>query len=216
MPKFTIIAGAIGCGKSTWIRNNRKSLPRALTNTDIIAQGIGDHNHKPFFRRAQDFVDELIEEFIKKGGHFGIETTYSGKRKAELVKRLHKAGWHVHAVYLTTSYSSINAGRVRIRVASGGHSASGKTIREVWRRTRENIRRTWKYFDTVEVFDVDGMHKAVPLATKNGDAFAVHVNLEDLSAAHAATIRMGIRHQESVDARKKAAGNKPTDTSRPS
>ena len=75
---MTIVLGANGAGKSTWVRSHRKDLPQPFYDADALAQELGDYNDPTCQITARAMVDAGVAHNIQRGVSFGIETTFAG------------------------------------------------------------------------------------------------------------------------------------------
>lgn len=137
VPRFTLIAGANGCGKST------------LT-----------HWHHDFFRGSPIFDPDAISKALQVGGaglaagrevliqadhhlrerrSFAIETTLSGKNYLQMMLAAKQAGFLVTLVYIGTMDVEINIARVARRVILGGHSVPEHDIRRRYERSLAHL-----------------------------------------------------------------------------
>ena len=153
-PTFTVLMGANGAGKSTWRREHRADLPLHFYDADAIAQGLGGYDEREHQKAARRVVDRFIEKRLERREPFGLETTYSGMKRPDLVRRVHGLGYACRAIFLGTKSSRTNTDRVRVRVAAQtGHGVGPNEVRRRWRAVRDNLVATRNLFETITVID---------------------------------------------------------------
>ena len=146
--------GANGAGKSTWRREQHAELPRHFYDADAIAQGLGGYDEREHQKAARRVVDQFIEERLERREPFGLETTYSGNARPDLVRRVHGLGYACRAIFLGTKSSHTNTDRIRVRVASQtGHDVDPDEVRRRWQAVRDNLAATRDVFETITVID---------------------------------------------------------------
>ena len=166
-PVLTVVIGANGAGKTTWVRAARDGLPKPFYNADSIAEGLGDANDPALQRDARQLVDQRIRNDLEARRTFGFESTYSGRSRPDIVRTAKRLGYATNAVFLGTDNPNINISRVRKRVSEGGHHVDDAEVRRRWTAAWNNLIATWGSFDTVEVLDNSGP-EAVTIARKSG------------------------------------------------
>lgn len=156
MKNVYIIAGPNGSGKTTFAK---KFLPfyahcAHFINADLIAQGLS-----PFFPsiaslKAGRLVLKEIQELSDKSANFAFETTLSGRTYLSFLKRLKDKGYRLHLFFIWIPSASLALGRIKDRVASGGHDVPAADVRRRFRRSIENFFKfyvplldTWMCFD---------------------------------------------------------------------
>ncbi len=153
-PVFTMVMGCDGVGKSTWKRKDYDLLPDRYFDQDSIAGGLGEWSDKRARARTREIVDAEIEECLREGLDFGMESTYSGLPGPEMVRRVARAGYRVEGLYFGTADPRINIERIERRVFVGtGHPVDPERIPVRWKDSLSNLRRTADRFDLLRVFD---------------------------------------------------------------
>ena len=188
-PELTVVIGANGAGKTTWVREKRSALPKPFYNADSIAEGLGDANDATLQREARQLVDQRIRRDLEKRRTFGFESTYSGRSRPDIVRAAKRAGYTTNAIFLGTETTAINISRVRKRVREGGHHVDDSEVRRRWTAAWRNLIATWGEFDTVEILD-NSEERPVTIARKNGPELTVFRRphwARDLPQAAAAT-----------------------------
>lgn len=153
-PVFTIVMGCNGVGKSAWKRANYDLLPSRYFDLDSIAGGIGDWNSEDARRRTATIAEAEIRNAIAERVSYGIESTYSGRPGRERVEQAKRAGYRIEGIYLGTESPDVNVARIERRVMENtGHQVDPKLVRERYRWSLSNLRRTVEQFDQLEVLD---------------------------------------------------------------
>lgn len=157
MPELTILIGANGAGKTIWARGHRDRLPGRFYNPDSVADGIGDWNDRRTQREAGEFVARRIRTHLANRESFGLETTYAGRGRPQLVRRAKAFGYQVQAVFIGTDDPEVNVERVAARVRNRtGHSVAVDDIRRRWTAGQDNLRATFRSIDRTELWDNTG------------------------------------------------------------
>lgn len=130
MPSLYIISGCNGAGKTT---ASYTLLPDLLNcdeyvNSDEIAKGLSPFNPALAAIKASKLMTERIHELLEKRATFGVETTLATRSLARVVTGAQALGYRVTLVYFWLQVPELAIQRVRLRVASGGHSVPEETI----------------------------------------------------------------------------------------
>jgi len=156
-----IVAGPNGSGKSTFIR---RFLPHYadcihFVNADLIAAGLSPFLPDIAAIKAGKIMLEQIEEHIKAGHDFAIETTLSGRSYVRLLKDLKKKGYRIDLFYLWLRKPDLALKRIAERVRAGGHDVPPEVVKRRFVRSVSNFfqlyRRlldSWMLFDNSEDF----------------------------------------------------------------
>ncbi len=156
-PRFAIVIGANGAGKSTWCRGHREELPSNFYDADSIAQGLGSYDDPVLQIKARDLVDAAIERHLEQNESFGFESTYSGASRPRIARRAHELGYATCAIFIGTRDPAINIDRVAARVrARSGHQVPESEIRRRWTASPDNLVKTASVFDRIRVLDNSG------------------------------------------------------------
>ena len=154
-----IIAGPNGSGKTTFAK---KFLPlyahcENFINADLIAQGLSPFSPSIAAMKAGRLVLDQIRDFAGKGLNFAFETTLSGKTYASFFKAIKNKGYRIYLFFLWIPNASLALGRIKDRVASGGHDVPTTDVRRRFRRSVENFFKiyeplldSWMLFDNSE------------------------------------------------------------------
>lgn len=153
-PKFVVVMGCNGAGKSAWKRDNYERLPERYFDQDSIAGGIGDWNDQGARDRTRQYVDAEIENILAGRLDFGFESTFSGRPGPALLQRAQFRGYRTEGYYMGTESPDINARRIRERVLSNtGHFVEPDRLPGRYRHSLSNLRKHLGDFDLLEVVD---------------------------------------------------------------
>ncbi|MFH1672843.1 MAG: zeta toxin family protein, partial [Pseudomonadota bacterium] len=97
-----IIAGPNGSGKTTFVRRFLPYYADCINfvNADLIAAGLSPFSPDVAAIKAGKIMLDQIQEHIKAGHDFAIETTLAGRSYVRLLKDLKKEGYKIHLFYL--------------------------------------------------------------------------------------------------------------------
>ena len=145
MPNLYIIAGCNGAGKTT---ASYTILPDILgcqefVNADNIAYGISPFNVEGVALEAGRIMLHRIDELLKEGADFAIETTLATRSYVALVKRDQDIGYTVKVVYIWLKSPDLALQRVSERVKRGGHNIPPDVV---LRRYYKGIRNLFTLF----------------------------------------------------------------------
>lgn len=141
MPNLYIIAGCNGAGKTT---TSYVMLPELLEckefiNADEIAKGLSPFQPESVAIEAGRIMLQRINEKMKEGEDFAIETTLAPKSYVQLIHRAHEAGYFVTLMYFWLDSPERAIYRVRERVAQGGHYVSDEVVVRRYYAGKKNL-----------------------------------------------------------------------------
>lgn len=140
-----IIAGCNGAGKTT---ASKTILPKSLlvkefVNADEIAKGLSPFNPEGVAIEAGRLMLKRIDELLKAGESFSIETTLATKSYINLVRRAQREGYMVHLLFFWLDSVELAKRRVARRVSLGGHNIPLPVIE---RRYKAGIKNLFELF----------------------------------------------------------------------
>ncbi len=154
--RIIIIAGPNGAGKTTFAR---EYLPReadcpTFVNADLIAEGLSPfHPDVAAIRSGRVMLSE-INRHVRAGRSFAFETTLSGRRYVERIRKWRDQGYRITLFFLALPTPEEAIQRVRLRVSQGGHDVLENVIRRRfasgWRNFRDVYRHEvdeWFWYD---------------------------------------------------------------------
>ena len=157
--RIIIIAGPNGAGKTTFAREyllKEANCPDFI-NVDLIAAGLSPFDPDRAAIRAGRLMLSEIQRRVKKNDSFAFETTLSGHVYARLIPRWRKAGYRVRLIFLSLPNADIAIGRVKMRVAQGGHNVASAVVRRRFESGLRNFQDTYKNLvDKWEWYDNSG------------------------------------------------------------
>ena len=151
MKLYTIIGGVNGCGKS--------SLTGALKaeRSDLGTVLDGDR-------------PSTIDECLEKGISFTQETTLSGTRTERTIRRAKDLGYTIRLYYIGLDTVEESLGRIRNRVAKGGHNILREDVERRFSTRFADVLRVLPYCDEARFFDNDNGFVEVA-EYRNGELF---------------------------------------------
>lgn len=143
--KIYIIAGCNGAGKTT---ASFTILPEYMhceeyINADEIARGLSPFHPESVPIEAGKLMISRINDLLKKGMTFAVETTLSTHSYVNLINRAHKAGYMVELIFLWLSSAEVAIKRVAKRVSEGGHNIPVDVIKRRYSAGIQNLIETY-------------------------------------------------------------------------
>lgn len=167
---MTVVAGPPGSGKS--IRFRVQDFGVDSFNVDERCRELNDsyQDIPPAVRkRAQEECERFVQEHIRTGISFAVETTLGGRAvAAEQARQAKEAGFFTSIIYVATGDAELNVERIRRRGLAGGHSAPPEVIREIHSQSLGNIAEALLVFDRGEVYDNSGSEPRLVLRAVKG------------------------------------------------
>lgn len=151
MQIYTIIGGVNGCGKSSLtgaLKAERSDLG-LLIDVDKLAAQLGSpvEGGKAAVRK--------IDECLEKGISFTQETTLSGARTERTIRRAKERGYTIRLYYIGLDTVEESLGRIRNRVAKGGHDIPREDVERRFSTRFADVLRILPYCDEARFFDND-------------------------------------------------------------
>lgn len=145
MPRFFIISGCNGAGKTT---ASYTLLPQLLNlhtfvNADEIADELSPQDPERESLRAFRLMLERMDQLIARGEDFAVETTLATKSLAGIIENAQQLGYKVGLLYFWLKSPELAVKRVAIRVASGGHNIPENTIVRRYWQGMQNLRNIY-------------------------------------------------------------------------
>ena len=145
--KILIVAGPNGAGKTTFAREfllNEANCPTFL-NADYMAAGLNPFRPDLAAFRAGKMLLEMVDECVRRGESFAVETTLSGRGYARKIPRWREEGYRVTICFLALQSPEIAVARVRDRVMRGGHDIPAETVHRRFHRGRHNFDAIYRH-----------------------------------------------------------------------
>ena len=151
MKLYTIIGGVNGCGKSSLtgaLKAERSDLG-LLIDVDKLAAQLGSpvEGGKAAVRK--------IDQCLEKGISFTQETTLSGARTERTIRRAKERGYTIRLYYIGLDTMEESLGRIRNRVAKGGHDIPKADVERRFQSRFADVLRILPYCDEARFFDND-------------------------------------------------------------
>lgn len=151
MKLYTIIGGVNGCGKSSLtgaLKAERSDLG-LIIDVDKLAAQLGSpvEGGKAAVRK--------IDECLEKGISFTQETTLSGARTERTIRRAKERGYTIRLYYIGLDTMEESLGRIRNRVAKGGHDIPKEDVERRFQSRFSDVLRVLPYCDEARFFDND-------------------------------------------------------------
>lgn len=151
MKLYTIIGGVNGCGKSSLtgaLKAERSDLG-LIIDVDKLAAQLGSpvEGGKAAVRK--------IDQCLEKGISFTQETTLSGARTERTIRRAKERGYTIRLYYIGLDTMEESLGRIRNRVAKGGHDIPKEDVERRFQSRFSDVLRVLPYCDEARFFDND-------------------------------------------------------------
>lgn len=139
-----IIAGSNGVGKTTWSGPFLADHPDyPFLNADNVAKEIAPDDPEGSAIAAGRIFLHQQNELIARGQSFLLESTLSGRYLVKVIRNLRQEGYRVRIVFLFVDSPDILIGRIKNRVAKGGHHIPDADVRRRFIRSGSNF---WKVY----------------------------------------------------------------------
>jgi len=154
LPEILVLAGVNGAGKSSVMGARLKACEIDWFNPDEFTRGLvaAGCSLEDANARAWQYGRERLEESIRTGADFAIETTLGGKTILALLRQA-AATHDVHVLYVGLATVDLHLQRTALRVASGGHAIPEQKIRERWETSRINLCGLVPVLASLQVYD---------------------------------------------------------------
>ena len=166
MKLYTIIGGVNGCGKSSLtgaLKAERSDLGIIIDVDKLNAQLGGVlEGGKAAVRK--------IDECLEMGVSFTQEITLSGARTERTIRRAKDLGYTIRLYYIGLDTVEESLGRIRNRVAKGGHNIPREDVERRFSTRFADVLRVLPYCDEARFFDNDNGFVEVA-EYRNGELF---------------------------------------------
>jgi predicted ABC-type ATPase len=153
VPRFTIIAGANGCGKSTFTADSRFLQEIPILDPDAIGRLLQPTILGKSSVAAARQVLGSARQHIESCESFAVETTLAGQGYLQMMLEARTRGFEVVLIYIGTERVEINLARIRNRVLAGGHDVPEDDVRRRYKRSFENLGKAISQADHTVLFD---------------------------------------------------------------
>jgi predicted ABC-type ATPase len=164
MKTYTIIGGVNGTGKSslTGVLKANMNLGKII-DVDKLAQQNGYRAVE-----AGKKAIALIDDCLDKGTSFTQETTLSGVKTLDTVKRAKESGYFIRLFYVGLDTVEECLKRIENRVAKGGHNVGSDDVARRFGNRFDSLVKILPYCDEATFFDNDNGFSEVA-EYKNGE-----------------------------------------------
>lgn len=169
MKTYTIVAGVNGAGKSSLtgvLRTEMTNLGKIVDVDKIIAKCGGN-----VIEGGKKSI-ELIEDCLEKEVCFTQETTLSGHRVLNTVKRAIEKGYYVRLYYVGLNTVEESLVRIENRVKKGGHNIPDADVLRRFGKRFEDLMAVLQYCDEATFYDNENGFVAVA-EYRNGDILQI-------------------------------------------
>jgi predicted ABC-type ATPase len=105
---------------------------------------------------AACIADFLRDELLACGRSFAFETVMSHRSKIEFFARARADGYRTYLYFIATDSAQVNLGRVKERVAAGGHDVPEEKVLERYERCLQLVRHALAHAYRAFIFDNSG------------------------------------------------------------
>lgn len=169
MKTYTIIAGVNGAGKSSLtgvLRTEITNLGKIIDVDKIIAKCNGN------MIEGDKKSIELIDDCLNKEICFTQETTLSGHRIFNTVKRAIEKGYYIRLYYVGLNTVEESILRIENRVKKGGHNIPDADVKRRFEKRFEDLTMILPYCDEATFYDNENGFVAVA-EYKNGEIMQI-------------------------------------------
>lgn len=136
--------------QSTQVQNSKCNLENIDMVDDVLI--LNDVTLLDSYFSA--FVASFIQmALMEKGVSFSFETVMSHPSKLDIMRLAKNQGYRVYLYFVSTLSAEINVGRVRTRVAEGGHDVDASKVRTRYERSMQQLSAAIRLSDRAYVFD---------------------------------------------------------------
>lgn len=150
MNQYTLIAGVNGTGKSSLrgVLEGQGAILGHIIDADMIARD-NQYNTIQAGKQAVAEINRCLELNLS----FTQETTLSGKRVEQTLKRARRQGYYVVMYYIGLNTAQESIKRIQNRVAKGGHDIPSDDVSRRFQGRTEALQRVLPYCDEVIFYD---------------------------------------------------------------
>ncbi len=150
MPQLWVVAGPNGAGKTTIAERWLSSRIPVISPDNLAAI----HGLSPI-QAGRTAVREQ-ERLFASGVSFAVDTTFSGNRELDLMRRARTAGFKVNLIFICVTSAALCQVRIEERVSSGGHAVPAKDVARRFERSLANLKAAFDIAERVFVLDNTG------------------------------------------------------------
>ena len=164
MKTYTIVAGVNGCGKSslTGVLRTECGIGCIIDEEKITAACGGN-----LLEGGKKAV-ALIAQCLEKEVCFTQETTLSGRKTLDTIKRAIEKGYYIRLYYVGLDTMEESLLRIENRVRKGGHNINTDTVKHRFGKRFEDLLAVLPYCNEATFYDNDNGFVTVA-KYKNGE-----------------------------------------------
>lgn len=146
MPTAIILAGPNGAGKTTFASRflHRAGGRFVFVNPDEIARDLGGQPGPERDMKAGRVVLETLDQLVREGREFVVETTLSTKLYARRALAWREQGYRTALIYVRLPSAAASVARVAGRVVEGGHGVAEADLLRRYGRSVFNLETVYK------------------------------------------------------------------------
>ena len=131
MPKFFIISGCNGAGKTTASYSLLPELLdcREFVNSDEFAKSLSPFDPSAASVSASRYMLKKIWYLLERGEDFALETTLATRALMKIIQAARDRGYTITLLYLWLNSPELAIRRVKARVEAGGHNIPDDVVR---------------------------------------------------------------------------------------
>lgn len=150
MKKFTLIGGADGVGKSSFlgILDEQRDDLGVVIDADKINLRFGGDKVK-----GGKAASQMISDCLEKEISFTQETTLSGHKTLHTIQAAREKNYHIRLYYIGISSAEESLSRIENRVKKGGHGIPESDVLRRYKSRFEDLSRILPYCDEAFLFD---------------------------------------------------------------
>lgn len=158
-PRFWIVAGPNGCGKSTaYGQGDVAGLDGSvwIINPDVLTVRLKDAENLDLLAAnlaAVQRIEAWLDASIEVHQTIGVETVLSSSKYRRLVEKAKAHDFEICFVYVYVASVELQLERIRARVAKGGHDVPPCKVRE--RRERSFDQMPWFFGQADRAYVLD-------------------------------------------------------------
>lgn len=140
---LVVVAGCNGAGKTTYVDLRDDFRNSVRLDPDAFYARFGSWR---VVLRAIDMAFASHNDIV-------LETTFSGRRVIERVRKARDDGFNVTLIFIGTASPAINMKRIAKRVREGGHDVPREDVLRRWPRSLENLLEHYQIADQLLILD---------------------------------------------------------------
>lgn len=172
-----IIAGANGSGKSTLAKELLKDENLTFLNADELAKELSPDDIGKAKISAGKQLFRLLDETMRDGRSFAVETTLSGTAHIKTIEFAKAAGYDVFLIYVFLDTPDMCIARIKGRVKKGGHFIPDEDVRRRYVRSLHNFNAIYKNLVNDWLLYYNGMESLAVANYENGNLEILNTEL---------------------------------------